>query len=171
MSVECPHCDREFDSNKALGMHCHHSHDGRPWMPEDKIREMYHKRGMSQRDIASEFGCSQRPVQKAMEWYGIESEKSCSDPTRPPNHKFDRMKEPVGTEYEVIQTTIDYEPVKFYIHRLLAVAVGELEPHEFYDPDKVVHHKSEHGLDNRPENIKGMDRGDHQTMHLEERYG
>jgi hypothetical protein len=147
-----------------------HQHDGRPWLPEDELRELYHQEGNSQREIADHFDCSLRALQRAMNKYGIKTDKARNDPTKPPAHGFDKKSDVVGTEYEQVQTMIDGTAYRVSIHRLIAVAEGLLSPAEFFDPNKVVHHESGHGLDNRPENIEVMDRGDHQTHHLNERY-
>lgn len=143
----------------------------KPYTNPDTLQRLYHDEDMSQREIAAELDCSQAVVSKYMKKHDIDRPKSRNDPTRAPTHKFDKMGEPVGTEYETICVTVDYKPIKFYIHRLLAVATGDLDPSDFGDSNTVVHHKTDHGLDNRPENIAVMDRGDHQTMHNEERYG
>lgn len=171
MSDPCPECSREFDSKHSLGLHMRHQHDGRPWIPKDDLERLYFEKDKSQREVADHFDTSQIVVQKAMEKYGLDAEKSRNDPTRPPNHKFDKIGENVGDKYEVIQCTIDYEPTMVYVHRLVAIAHGELSPSEMWGSELVVHHKSEHGLDNRPDNLEVMGRGEHQTHHLEKRYG
>lgn len=170
MTDECPECGREFKNKRSLGMHMHHSHDGRPWIPEDELRELYIEDGLSQEQIAEHYDTSKGAVQRAMGKYGIEREKSRNDPTHPPSHKFMNAGDPVGTEYEIVQCTMDREVYTILIHRLIGVAYGKLEPAEFWNGDIVIHHKSEHGLDNRPGNLERMDRGDHQTMHLLDRY-
>lgn len=170
MSETCPECGREFDNKRGLGNHMSHQHDGKPWIPKDEIERLYFEEGCSQRDIADRFDTQQRVVQKAMRKYGLESEKSRNDPTHPPQHTFQKNGECVGTEYEQIQITIDNELYSFQLHRLIAVAYGKLPPSDFNNTEIVVHHDSGHGLDNRPENLEVMSRGDHQTHHLEERY-
>jgi hypothetical protein len=170
MTRECPECGREFDSNSGIGSHMGHMHDGKPWLPEDELRRLYWEEDYSQREIADKFDSSQKVVLEAMRYYGIESEKANNDPTRPPSHSFMSKNETVGTTYEVIQNTHEGNIESVLLHRLIAIAYGKLEPDEYFDPDVVVHHKTGHGLDNRPDNIQVMERGDHQTMHLRERY-
>jgi hypothetical protein len=171
MSEECPYCDREFETRRGLGGHINHKHEGKAIIPEDELYQLYHERGLSQREIADELDCSQGMVQKAMKTYGMASQKSRSNPTKPPNHKFISYDcGSIGVEYEEVQTTIDYKRYAVRLHRLIAVAHGKLAPSEMWNTDIVVHHKNGHGLDNRPENIEVMERGEHQTMHLKERY-
>lgn len=170
MTEECPECSQEFKNKRSLGMHMHHSHDGRPWLPEDELRQLYHKEGYSTKDLADKFDTSTGAIDRAMDKYDIEREKSRNDPTRPPSHKFMNAGDPVGTEYEIVQCTMDREVYTILIHRLIGVAYGKLEPAEFWDTDIVIHHESEHGLDNRPDNLERMDRGEHQSMHMIDRY-
>lgn len=47
--------------------------ENHPWRDEDTLREMYHKKEMSQRAIADELGCSPRAVRLWMNKYDIES--------------------------------------------------------------------------------------------------
>lgn len=170
MSRACPECGKSYDSNVHLGRHMGSEHGGKPWIKEENIRELYHGEGMSQREVADELDTSKRMIQKAMEWYEIPRRKSYRDDYYPPRHRFTKISDSVGHEYEIVEASHDYESKTALIHRLVAVAKGELDPSEFGNFQKVVHHKSEHGLDNRPENLTVMDRGEHQSMHVIERY-
>lgn len=171
MTRKCRICGREFDSAKGISTHFRHQHDNKPWLPKADLRRLYHEEGLTQREIADKFDVTQRPVQLAMEKYEIESDKARNDPTHPPTHYFDKKSDVVGTEYEVVSVTQEYESQSVAIHRLLAIAYGLLEPEEYFVHDVVVHHKTGHGLDNRPENLEVMERGEHQSHHLRERYG
>lgn len=169
MTRECRICGREFDSAKGISTHFRHQHDNKPWLPEDQLQQLYQEEGLSQREIAERFDTSQLPVQRAMKKYGIESQKSNSNPSHPPNHKFDRKYHTVGSEYEQIQITVDSQPHTVSIHRLIALAHGKMSVGDFHDEDVVIHHKTGHGLDNRPENLEVMKRADHSSHHMEER--
>jgi hypothetical protein len=170
----CPECGNEFEAANALGAHKTFAHSEewhRPWKDKERMQELYHEKGMSQGEIAEKFDTDQGTVKDWMQRLEIETDKPRNDPERPPNHEFTKRGECVGTEYEYVTSTVDYEKHAVAIHRLLAVATGDLPVSEFGNFDIVVHHRSGHGLDNRPNNIEVMKRGDHQTMHLEERYG
>jgi len=170
----CDVCGNSFKSASGLGAHKTFAHTeewDRPWKDKDRMQELYHEQGLSQREIAEKFDTDQGTVKDWMQRLDIQTDKRRNDPRRPPNHSFFKRGESVGTEYEYVRSTVEYEKKVVAIHRLLAVATGDLDTSEFGDFNKVVHHKNGHGLDNRPENIEVMERGDHQTMHNEERYG
>ena len=146
-------------------------HDGKPYIDVDKAVQLY-KDGMTQYEVADELGVSQGVIWDALDGKDVDTSYQ-NDPTHPPQHYFHKESDVVGTEYEKVQTRVcGSDPISVRIHRLIAVAHGMLEPSDVWgNNDIVVHHKSEHGLDNRPENLEVMKRGEHQTMHLEERYG
>lgn len=170
MNRECPECGNEYDGAKGLSTHMRHQHENRPWIPKDDLFRLYHIEGYSQHEIADIYDVNQAAIWRAMDKWGLETDKSRSDPTHPPKHGIINPSKRVGSEYEQIQTTIDDQCYSFLVHRMIAVAHGKLPVREFTNGDKVVHHESKHGLDNRPPNLEVMDRGDHQTMHNIERY-
>lgn len=135
------------------------------------LAELYWEEDLSQREIADRFDVSQGKIWKVMDRHDIPTRKSRNDPTRPPSHAFAKESDVVGTEYEAIHTTIDYQPYTLKVHRLIAVAYEIITPEEFFDTDTIVHHESGHGLDNRPGNLSVMTRADHQSHHMKERYG
>lgn len=77
-------------------------------------------------------------------------------------HGMYGRKRSIGEEYEFVYD----HGHKVQVHRLVAVAEYGFDA----VADKVVHHESKHGLDNRPSNIGLMDRSDHSRMHANE-YG
>ena len=77
-----------------------------------------------------------------------------------PTFNFDTSGgETVGTVYHRCHCRMNNESVR--VHRLIAVAKYGLDN----VVDKEVHHKSGHGLDNRPENLELIDSSNHRKKH------
>lgn len=167
-SVECRICGESYKNNLGLSTHFRYKHPNEHRIPEQKLEELY-ATGMSMREVADELNTSKGSVQVAFDTYDLDARDSYRDDLYPPRHRFDKVSDSVGHEYEVIETSINYKSYSVLIHRLIAIAHGKLYPSDLRDFDTVVHHKSEHGLDNRPDNLRVMDRGDHQSMHVKQR--
>ena len=168
-SVECRICGDTFKNNLGVSTHFRYKHPNEHRISKDKLTELYDS-GLSMRQIANELNTSKGSIQVAFETYNIDARKSYRSDDYPPRHRFDKISENIGHEYEVMETSIDYKSHTFFVHRLIAVAHGKLKPENFRDFNRIVHHKSEHGLDNRPENLQVMDRGEHQSMHVIQRF-
>jgi hypothetical protein len=139
---------------------------GREYHDEDKLRELYHGEGMSQAEIADHFDTTRTTIQNAINNTDIELRKSNGDPTKPPHHSFLRRDDrPIGTCEERISTWIDGGNKTVKIHRLIAVAHGLIDPSDMWDEDLKVHHKSGHGLDNRPDNLEVVTQEEHREKH------
>jgi hypothetical protein len=167
-SVECRICGECFDGNLGLSTHFRYKHPNEHRIAKEKLVELY-SNGHSMRDIAKELDTSKGSIQVAFDTYNIDARASYRDDAYPPRHRFDKISDSIGHEYEVMETSINNNQHSFFVHRLIAVAEGLLDPSDFRDFDTVVHHKSEHGLDNRPSNLKVMERGEHQSMHVKQR--
>jgi DNA-binding CsgD family transcriptional regulator len=137
----------------------------------ETLREMYHGEGMSTIEIGEVFDVDPSTINKYMERGGVERRKSYKDPTRPPSHLLDPHGDGVGNSYEKIRTYNDGDREVVLLHRLIAYAHGKLDFEGLCDSDTVVHHKSGHGLDNRPENLEVKSFTDHASDHGDERYG
>ena len=168
-SVECRICGDTFKNNLGASTHFRYKHPGQHRIAKEELTRLY-SRGMSMREIADELNTSKGSVQVAFDTYDIDARDSYRNATYPPRHRFDKISDSIGHEYEVMETSIEYSSYSFFVHRLVAVAHGKLEPENFRDFDRIVHHKSEHGLDNRPDNLQVMDRGEHQSMHVIQRH-
>ena len=136
----------------------------------ETLREMYHGKGMSTIEIADVFDVSSTTIRKYMKLGGVERRKSFSDPTRPPSHLLDEHDDGVGNCYEKIRTHHKGERSVVMIHRLIAYAHGKMDFDELCDSDTVVHHKSGHGWDNRPDNLEVKSFKGHASDHADERY-
>lgn len=125
-----------------------------PWHDEDTLRELYVEEKLTAEEIGERLGCSQATVLLNMRECGI-----------PRRHNLPHFKTREDG-YEVIRHKIGDTTHIVRVHRLVAVANGELEPSEFCDWDKVVHHKKPIPWLNTHGNLEAMDRGEHQTMHM-----
>ena len=168
-SVVCRICDEEYENNLGLSTHFRYKHPEQHRIAKSELVELY-DRGMSMREIADELNTSKGSIQIAFDTYDIDARDSYRNASYPPRHRFDKISDSIGHEYEVMETSIEYSSYSFFVHRLVAVAHGKLKPENFRDFDRIVHHKSEHGLDNRPDNLQVMDRGEHQSMHVIQRH-
>jgi len=138
----------------------------------DILRRLYHGNNMSLAEIGDDYGVNAATIRYHMEKHGIERDKAYHDPTRPPNHLLDTHGEGVGNNYEKIRTHHDGEKHVVLVHRLIAYAHGKIDFNELCNSDVVVHHKSGHGWDNRPENLDVLaGQSEHMVHHTDERYG
>lgn len=126
--------------------------EGKQWLVEK-----YVKNGLKQSEIAELADCSQHHISVKLREHGIETNSIGDYQTM--YHGFDTK------GYERVRHKHKGESFLCYIHRLLAVAV--------YGFDEVagndVHHKNNHKIDNRHENVKPMSCSNHMTHHAIER--
>jgi len=161
---KCDRCGGEFETAGGMARHKSWTHYN-PWDDERVLRTLYYDELMSMQQIADELDCSSDTVERRMKEFDLDRRKAPDDPTRPPCHTFNPYSEEVGAVYEKAYCRIDGELYQAQIHRLIAVGHGLLDPEEFFDNSVLIHHKTEHGLDNRPDNLERMDRGDHIRHH------
>jgi len=176
MSTEhtCDECGQSFSAANALGSHKTFKHSDEyqaEYKDPETLRELYHGEEMSTIEIADKFDVDTSTIRKYMEEGDVERRKAYKDPTRPPSHLLDPHGEGVGNSYEKVRTYNDGEREVVLLHRLIAYAHGKLSFEGLCDSEVVVHHKSGHGLDNRPENLEVMGNSEHHTHHTDERYG
>lgn len=164
-TYECPICGSEHSTEQGMKVHRGKKH-GREYHDEEKLRELYHDKGMSWSEIADYFDVSTGAIQKQFEKHGIETRKSCGDPTHPAHHGFlKRENRPIGTCDERVSSWVDGKNQTVKVHRLLAVACGKLAPEDMWDEDLKVHHESGHGWDNRPGNLEVVTQAEHREEH------
>jgi len=171
----CDKCGESFEAANALGAHKTFKHSAEyqaEYKDPETLRRLYHGEDMSTIDIADKFNIHSSTVQKYMEKGGVERRKAYKDPTRPPAHLLDESHgEGVGNAYEKIRTYNDGDRSVVLLHRLIAYAHGKLDFEGLCSDGVAVHHKSGHGLDNRPGNLEVMDNSQHHIHHTDERYG
>lgn len=102
----------------------------------------------------------QTESKRGLKWHTSNSHKNGV------GHVFkDTQRGCVGDLYEHINVRTSEGKHMVAVHRLVAYAHGILDFEGLCDPNTIVHHKSRHGLDNRPENLEVMSRSDHQKHH------
>lgn len=127
--------------------------DEKPWHDPDRLEELYHGKELSAARVADEMGCSPQTVRHWLIEFGIER-RSCSYRT------IDTV-DSIQRRYPTI--TGDHSTI--LIHRFLSYAVGKIDFQELCDPDCVIHHRTNVGWDNRPENLEPMSRSEHMSLH------
>lgn len=135
----------------------------RPWDDRDTLRELYHGKMLNQREIGELFDVSADAIRRAMQRHGVEVRDAGQ------RQKLDKWKGPApfGTGdrgYERWKTTVEYDQLKVYVHRLLAVAEYGIDEIR----GKEVHHKNRIKWDNRPDNIEVLDPSEHRRLHAED---
>lgn len=137
---------------------------------EETLVELYHIKGLSQRQVAEKLGTTKWEIRKSMNHHNLNS-RSKSEARR---QWF--LKQPIplyiddeGHEYWYDQTgQHDWDETSYtFIHRVLALIDNEIE-----DLDgMVVHHKNFIPWGNRPENLEVMTPGEHTKLHEAHRNG
>ena len=137
----------------------------RPWQEEERLRELYHERGMSMAEIGEEWECSPQTVSNWVERHGLEARavghngSGPDSPTWVPYARFETNNE----GYEVWRSRADNRAA-VSVHRLAAVA--------WYGYDAVVDHDVHHvnGVkwDTRKDNLALLDPSEHRAHHARE---
>jgi len=167
MATECERCGREFDTDRAKNIHQSRGCN-KPFHDAEELHRLYHGDGLSAEQIADRFDVTPTTIYNYLRDHGIELKDDKADPTRPPHHRFREYSDrPLGTCCETVATTIDGTMHEVRIHRLVAYAHRELSTGEFWNRNVIVHHKSQHGWDNRPSNLEAMPKSEHRAAHAE----
>lgn len=127
-----------------------------PWRDAELLREWYVEKGLSQREIAEAWGCSQKNIYKWLHRHGIE--------TRPPSRDLPVHYFTHEDGYELWKHDRSDEIHYVRVHRLLAVAEYGFEE----VAGKEIHHKNKIKWDNRPENIVPLTVSEHRQVHWDE---
>lgn len=161
----CDECGNSYDSSRGLAVHKGQSHTPEH-QKESVLRELYQDRNLSIVEVADELDCGRSQIQKWLDRHDIDSRQAPQDPTLPPHHGFyKRGDRSLPFEYEEVQCRMNGTLYTVSVHRLIAVAHGKLHPSDMWNYDYDVHHKSGHGLDNRPDNLEAITRKEHKIRH------
>jgi len=140
----------------------------KPWQDATTLAQLYHGKGMTTREIATELGCTNGTVSRWLDKHdiqtrenwkaGVEAAKESNQVERVKMRTHERGYEYWGhTEWE----GEDRVSKIVYVHRLLFVAENGFDA----VVGQSVHHKNGVPWDNRPENIELMTRSEHQREH------
>lgn len=130
-----------------------------PWKDEETLRELYIERQMTTYEIGDKFDVSATTIGAALKRHGI--------PRRRQHPTF--YTDVHG--YERVHHQHEYNVTPMAVHRMVALAQGDLTFEEFATGEKNVHHKNGIKWDNRPENLEVMTREEHSRHHGIERGG
>lgn len=125
-----------------------------PYADPETLRQLYHERGLSLREMAAELDCHYTTVHQYMDEYDIERREASYDPEKDGYATFTSHTAGYELWVDASKTVL--------VHRLVAVA------NEGFDSvcDGIVHHENELKWDNRPSNLTVVEsQRDHARMH------
>jgi hypothetical protein len=130
-----------------------------PWQDKTTMEYLYLKKRMSSGEIADILPCNKGHVKRWLRNHGIQR-------TMQEGAKIHSLKQPPchrwHNGYEQIVTSVNGQQEGVQIHRLVAVAEWGFDAVK----DKVVHHRNGVKWDNRAENLRPMDNGEHTSHHV-----
>lgn len=167
MNYRCDDCGREFPKEYSLKTHKQHC-DDEPYKDRETLYEMYHENGMTQAEIAEEFGCCDLTISNWMDKLDVDT-KDCDwkvskqGPQNPAfvNHACYSTDE---RGYSYWQSKAD-DNKTVSVHRLAAVAWFGIDEVK----DKVVHHENGVKWDTREDNLSVMTDPEHKSHHANKR--
>lgn len=123
---------------------------------EEWLKQAYRETGYNTVEMAELAGVSTSTIRWNMEKFGIDI--------------LDRNEKAVSIEvkdgYERFRSRCRGKEDSVFHHNLVAIAHGA-DAYKVFDEGYVVHHKNRHPIDNRPENLEVMTRGEHSSLHHE----
>jgi len=138
--------------------------DEAPWRDEEKLRELYCDKKLSQAEMGERWGCEQSTVGEWMDRHGIET-RDLSESRRIRAQKKPLPLRQDKNGYMVWRDEYkkkEGEPKeRVPVHRLLYVAEHGFEAVR----DMDVHHRNGVKWDNRPENLEALTRSEHVRRH------
>lgn len=137
----------------------------RPYHDPENLRELYHERGWSQREIADFYDVSQPTISRAMEKAEIESRPPMDERKRRGVYRNQR---PNGRAQFVVEDYGEHasdETVRFYESNLVALHNAPLEL-VLHDEMDVDHDLNSPLHINLPENLTVLPSDSHQASHV-----
>lgn len=145
--VECTVCDREFDTRR--GMRTHRGILHRDWL-YDEIRQRYIREMKSPTKIASELNMHRKSVDDWVRRFDFQ---------QPAKFHLEEAGQS-GSFSGYPRWTYTGTGHRVRVHRLQMVAKGA-DPHKVFSGEYSVDHINGCPLDNREENLRLMENGDH----------
>lgn len=136
----------------------------KPYQDPEKLRELYHGKGLTTREIGDRLGCTGSTVSRYLDKYDIDTRENWKAGVEKAKHanrkEYVELRQfPSGYMYWSSKEQTESGRVNriVYVHRLLAIAE--------YGFDAVcnndVHHNNGYKFDNRPANIELLDKAEH----------
>jgi len=141
-----------------------------PWQDEELLSKLYLSEGLTTREIADRFDCSNGTVSRWLNKYDIDTRENWAAGVEAAKraNRVERVKlRTLDSGYEY-WTSSEWRPGQdsrtteiVYVHRLLAVA-----EHGFKAvANRDVHHENGIPWDNRPSNVDLLDKSEHGRLH------
>lgn len=131
--------------------------DEKPWHDPEVLQDLYHEQELSAARVADELECSQQTVRHWLIQFDIDR--------RPWWYRTEEKPDSLQRRYPTIESSHDGDRRTVLVHRFVAFAVGKMSFEELCDPNTIVHHRTNVGWDNRPENLQVMSRSEHMSLH------
>lgn len=141
-----------------------------PYRDPERLRKMYLDRGMTTREIANRFNCSNGTISRWLNRHNIPTRENWTAGVKAAKRANRRERVTVrtlesGYEYWASKEQRPGESSRtseiVYVHRLLAVAEYGIDA----VADSEIHHLNGVPWDNRPENITLLDESAHGRLH------
>lgn len=142
---------------------------------EETLRDLYHERGMTTREIADALDTTNGTISKWLNRHGIETRENwkagveaAAEANRVERVKMRTLHEKHPYECWATKVRENGERVNkiCYVHRLLAVAEYGFDP----VADMDIHHANGIPWDNRPGNVGPVNKSDHGEYHTNQRW-
>jgi len=132
-------------------------HGAEPWKDPEVLRRLYHDKGLTQREIADEFGCTQPNISHWLRRLGIETRTTSETEGITKEHRDDGR-----VRYHMRVGDGDVE--RFFRYEL--VALLEFDPSVVFADDTHIHHDmgSPYVIDH-PTNLDVLGRAEHTRLH------
>jgi len=144
-------------SDLDIDSHQHYGPDA--YKDEDVLRELYHEKGLSLREVADVLGVVNSTVYNWMDRHGIDFRSKKEARPGGVSFHFDVQ------GYPHLSISHGTSTSQLRVHQLVAIAAGADSHKVFSEGDYHVHHINGMPSDNRPSNLAVVRSGDHIREH------
>jgi len=125
-----------------------------PWQDKETLQRLRNEEGLSIEEIAQRFGAHVETIRGWFRRFSMQSrQKPSCFMTRPTDG------------YEVASNEFNGKRKSVRIHRLCAIAWGELDPSDLCNRDVDIHHRTNIPWDNREDVLESIPHGEHRSLH------